>query len=84
MLCLPLPLVSGGEPARMINNIHKPVKSIKIMKYIKPSMEEVRLNLCDGIMAITSIQVKEDEEITDPGKILAPERRGRRDAWQQW
>ena len=54
------------------------------MKYIKPSMEEIRLNLRDGIMAITSIQVKEDEEITDPGKILAPERCTRRDAWQQW
>ena len=53
------------------------------MKYIKPSMEEIRLNLRDGIMAITSVEIK-DEEINDPGKILAPERCGRRDMWQQW
>ena len=56
------------------------------MKYVKPEMEEVLLNLRDGIMTINSIQIKNDgEEITGSGQILAPERRrGNADVWQEW
>ncbi len=54
------------------------------MKYIKPEMEEVLLNLRDGIMDMTSVQIK-DEEIKDSSKILAPERRrGNADVWEEW
>ena len=47
-------------------------------------MEEVLLNLRDGIMDMTSVQIK-NEEIDDSSKILAPERRrGNADVWQEW
>ena len=56
------------------------------MKYIKPEMEEVLLNLRDGIMTVNSIVIKNDgEEIEDGNKILAPERRrGSADVWEEW
>lgn len=53
-------------------------------KYQKPRLELTELNLRDGIMTMTSIAVKKDEEIDDSGKILAPERRQRTDAWNEW
>ena len=55
------------------------------MKYIKPEMEEVLLNLRDGIMLDPSIEIKKEGEITEPGQILAPERRrGNAEVWQEW
>ena len=55
------------------------------MKYVKPEMEEVLLNLRDGIMIDQSIVIKKEGEIDDSSKILAPERRrGNAEVWQEW